>query len=170
MYGLIREKPAMAAKVGDQMEELETGDDPIEQVQRDFGDDGLDLDFEDGIYNVSGSFSNPLPIAARAATALEKHEKIPLVHARSNGRWAFIVWRRPDLLVATAPAGNAWRLYRASGLSTPTSLLASGDGLSSIGLVGKPTRIGQLPPQKALDLLTEAGLDYVSLVADLTGR
>ncbi|GAB3666765.1 hypothetical protein GCM10027589_32140 [Actinocorallia lasiicapitis] len=151
-------------------EQVTEGENPIARLQDELYADGLDLDFEDRMWHVSGSFSNPLPIAARVATELEKYEKFPIVQARCNGRWAFIAWRRPDLLVATAPAGNAWRLYRVNGHASPTSLLSSGEGLSSVGLVGKPTRIGLLPPQKAMDLLAEADFDFVTLVSQLTGR
>ncbi|GAA3225202.1 hypothetical protein [Actinocorallia longicatena] len=149
-------------------EQVSGEDEAIVELQSELYGDGLDLDFEEGMWHVSGSFSNPLPIAARVATRLEAHMKLSIVQARSKGRWAFIVWRRPDLLVATAPSGNAWRLYRVDGHASPTTLLSSGEGLSSVGLVGKPTRIGQLPPQRAMDLLGEAGLDYVELIGRLT--
>lgn len=126
------------------------------------------MEHDRGLYRVYGKFSNPLPVAARVATLLEKHDDFPLVRASSSRGWAFIAWRRPDLLMATAPAGNAWRFYRVGGSSSPTSVLATGEGLTSIGLVGRPTRLGQIPPPAAMQLLTAAGLDYVDLIEDLT--
>ena len=48
------------------------------------------------------------------ATQLGRSLGPVLVHAQAGNRWAFIAWRRPDLLLASEP-GHAWRLYRIDG-------------------------------------------------------
>ncbi|MDF5756285.1 hypothetical protein [Spongiactinospora sp. TRM90649] len=143
-------------------------DDPDAAVTGELAEHGLDLDREDGLYLVSGSFSNPVPIAARAATLLGRHHETVLVQARSAGKWAFIAWRRPNLLLASAPAGYAWRLYRIAEPATPESRLGvASDGLPATGLVGRPMRLGQIPPEGGVRLLDSVGVDHVDLLRRL---
>ncbi|MBW8486627.1 hypothetical protein [Actinomadura parmotrematis] len=143
--------------------------DPLVSATAELAGTGWDLELDDGLYTVSGTFTNPVPVAARVATMLGEEQDTVLVRAvGTDRRWAFIAWRRPDLLLASHPAGSAWRLYRLSGGATPESRLAGGDGLNRIGLVGNPVRLGQAPPPAAQRLLTEAGTDHLTLLRRLT--
>jgi hypothetical protein len=134
-------------------------DDPIAHIEEELFAAGWDLEYEDGLYRVTGSFSNPIPVAARVATLLADHIKTAVVHASANGRRALIAWRRPDLVLASAPAGNTWRVYRITEPATPESRLSGSDGITSVGLIGKPVSLRLPPPETAGRLLTEAGLD-----------
>ncbi|WP_067810788.1 hypothetical protein [Actinomadura kijaniata] len=148
--------------------QLAHDDDPVAHIAAELADNGWELEEDEGVHRVRGSFTNPVPIAARVATLLGEHRDIALVQAVSGGRWAFVAWRRPDLLLASAPMGNAWRLYRLTGLATPESRLGSGDGMNNIGLVGRPIRLGQVPPDTAQRLLKDAGTDHLELLERLT--
>ncbi|WP_067490031.1 hypothetical protein [Actinomadura hibisca] len=148
--------------------QLAADDDPVVHIAADLAETGWDLSEEDGLFRVDGSFTNPVPVAARVATLLGEHRDIALVHAVSGNRWAFVAWRRPDLVLASFPAGNAWRLYRLSGLATPQARLGSGEGITRIDMVGNPVRIGQVPPEAARRLLTDAGTDHLEILGRLT--
>ncbi len=84
------------------------------------------------MYRVSGAFTNPVTAAAGVATQLGEHLGLVLVFARATDRWAFIAWRRPDLILAHVP-DNTWRLYRIDGSSTPASRFAGGEGPPASG-------------------------------------
>ena len=121
---------------------------------------------------MSGAFTNPVTAAASVATQLGQYLDLVLVFARAAGRWAFIAWRRPDLVLACVP-GNTWRLYRIDGAFTPASRFAGGEGLPSIGLVGRPVRLGQSPPPEVQEILAAAGIDDTALLryfADTVGN
>jgi hypothetical protein len=141
-------------------------DDPASLLATELAEHGWTLERDGIMYRVSGAFSNPVAAAARVATQLGQQLDIVLVYARSGGRWAFIAWRRPDLVLAHVP-GNTWRHYRIEGSFTPTSRLAGGEGLTSIGLVGRPVRLGQIPPPEAQELLAAAGTDHLALLERL---
>ena len=138
-------------------------DDPASQVIAELGDRGWNVERDGVVYRVSGAFTNPVIAAAGVATRLGQHLDFVLVFARAADRWAFIAWRRPDLVLAHVP-GNTWRLYRIDGSSTPASRFAGGEGLPSIGLVGRPVRLGQSPPAAVQELLAAAGTDHVTLL------
>ncbi|MQY06613.1 hypothetical protein [Actinomadura macrotermitis] len=143
--------------------------DPLAHLAAALDGTGWEVEFEDGLYTVSGGFTNPVPVAARVATLLDRPDGVVLVRAvGAGGRWAFIAWRRPDLLLASHPAGNAWRFYRLAELATPESRLAGGDGISRIGMVGNPVRLGRPPAPQAQRLLVDAGTDHLALIARLT--
>ncbi|MGI5164503.1 hypothetical protein ACQEU3_09140 [Spirillospora sp. CA-253888] len=148
--------------------QLAADDDPVVHLAAELAETGWDLTEEDGLFRVDGSFTNPVPVAARVATLLGEHRDIALVHAVSGSRWAFVAWRRPDLVLASFPAGNAWRLYRLGGLATPQTRLGSGEGITRIDMVGNPVRIGQVPPEAARRLLVEAGTDHLEILRRLT--
>ena len=105
--------------------------------------------------------------AAQATTQLGQHLELVLVQARAEGRWAFIAWRRPDLILAHVPC-NTWRVYRIDGSFTPTSRFAGSEGLPSTGLVGQPVRLGQFPPPTVEKLLAMADTDHADLLRRLT--
>jgi hypothetical protein len=142
-------------------------DDPASLLANELAEHGWTLEHDGFMYRVGGTFSNPVAAAARVATQLGQQLDIVLVYARSGGRWAFIAWRRPDLVLAHMP-GNTWRHYRIEGSFTPTSRLAGGEGLTSIGLVGRPVRLGLIPPPEAQELLAAAGTDHLTLLERLT--
>jgi hypothetical protein len=138
-------------------------DDPASQVITELGDRGWSVEHHGVVYRVSGAFTNPVIAAAGVATQLGQHLDLVLVFARAADRWAFIAWRRPDLVLAHVP-GNTWRLYRIDGSSTPASRFAGCEGLPSIGLIGRPVRLGQSPPAAVQELLAAAGTDHVTLL------
>jgi hypothetical protein len=142
-------------------------DDPASLLADELAEHGWQLDHDGVMYRVSGSFSNPVAAAARVATQLGQHLGIVLVYARSEGRWAVIAWRKPDLVLAHVP-GNTWRLYRIEGSFTPMSRLAGGEGLTSIGMIGRPVRLGQIPPPEVQELLAAVGTDHLALLERCT--
>jgi hypothetical protein len=142
-------------------------DDPVSLLAAELAEHGWELEYDGVMYQVSGSFSNPVAAAARVATQLGQQPGIVQVYARSGDRWAFIAWRQPDLVLAHVP-GNTWRVYRIEGSFTPTSRLAGGEGLTSIGMVGRPVRLGQIPPPAVQELLAAAGTDHLTLLERLT--
>lgn len=142
-------------------------DDPTSLLATELAEHGWKLEHDGVMYRVSGPFSNPVAAAARVATQLGQQLGVVLVYAQSGGRWAVIVWRRPDLVLAYVP-GNTWRLYRIEGSFTPMSRLAGGEGLTSIGMIGRPVRLGQIPPPEVQELLAAAGTDHLSLLERCT--
>lgn len=138
-------------------------DDPASLLAAELAEHGWQLEHDGVMYRVSGAFSNPVAAAARVATQLGQQHGIVLVYARAGERWAVIVWRQPDLVLAHMP-GSTWRHYRIEGSFTPTSRLAGGEGLTSIGLVGRPVRLGQIPPAEVQELLAAAGTDHLALL------
>ena len=147
---------------------LAMDDDPASLVLAEFAGRGWKLERDGLVYRVSGAFTNPVSAAAHVATQLGQHlDDLVLVLARAADRWAFIAWRRPDLVLAHVP-GNAWRLYRIDGSFTPASRFAGGEGLPSTGLVGRPVRLGQSPPPAVQELLATAGTDHVTLLRIFT--
>lgn len=150
--------------------ELATDDDPIAPIVADLARDGLIVENGDGLYRVTGKFRNPIPVAARVATLLGPHLDVALVHAVADGRWAFIAWQRPLLVLACAPMGSTWRVYEVRQPATPESRLSGSEGFPQTGLIGKPVRLGLVPPPKAQQVLSRAGLDHVSLLQRLIGQ
>ncbi|MFD7443828.1 hypothetical protein [Streptomyces sp. NPDC059909] len=79
------------------------------------------------LLHVTGRFSNPALVALEAVGAAED---APLVGAwadsgRSNGPWALVIWRRPDLIVVDAHRPiPLWRHCRLTGLVGPRALAA----------------------------------------------
>jgi len=138
-------------------------DDPASLLTAELAEHGWHLGHDGVMYRVSGTFTNPVAAAARVATQLGHEHDIVLVYARAQERWALIAWRQPDLVLAHMP-GSTWRHYRIEGSFTPTSRLASGEGLTSIGLIGRPVRLGQIPPAEIQELLAAAGSDHLTLL------
>ena len=151
---------------------LAMDDDPASLVAAEFAGRGWKVERDGPVYRVSGAFTNPVSAAAHVATQLGQHvDDLVLVFAQAAARWAFIAWRRPDLVLAHVP-GSTWRLYRIDGSFTrPRGSQA--EGLSSIGLVGRPVRLGQSPPPKVQEILSTAGIDHIALLryfADTVGN
>lgn len=143
---------------------LAMDDDPASEVTAEFAECGWKVERDGSLYRVSGAFTNPVSAAAHVATQLGQHLDGPvLVLAGAADRWALIAWRRPDLVLAHVP-GNTWRHYRVDGSFTPASRFAGGEGLPSVGLVGRPVRLGQSPPTEIREVLAEAGTDHDALL------
>ena len=143
---------------------LAMDDDPASVLIGELAEHGWNVERAGPVYCVNGAFTNPVTVAARVATQLGEHQDLVLVHARAPSGWAFIAWRRPDLVLAHVP-GNTWRHYRIEGsIATPASRFAGGEGLPSIGLIGRPVRLGQSPPPAVQDLLAAAGTDDVTVL------
>lgn len=146
---------------------LAMDDDPASLLIAELAGRGWSIERDGPLYRVSGAFTNPVTAAAQVATQLGQHLDPVLVYARAADRWAFIAWRRPDLVLAHVP-GNTWRHYRIDGsFTTPASRFAGGEGLPRIGLVGRPVRLGQTPPPKVQELLATAGTDHIALLRHL---
>lgn len=142
---------------------------PAAHIEQELRAASWELELVDGIYRVTGSFSNPIPVAARVATLLTDHVETAVVHAIANERGAFIAWRRPELVLASAPLGNAWRVYRVTEPATPESRLSGGgEGLPRTGLVGAPVPLRRAVPEAARRLLEPVGLDPIAIVRMLT--
>jgi hypothetical protein len=145
---------------------LSWDDDPAAILLPELASRGWELSRDGSMYRVSGNFSNPVIAVARVATLLGDHLDMVLVHAHAGNRWAFVLWRRPDLVLAHVP-GNTWRHYHLDGSFTPASRLGGGEGLTNVGLVGRPVRLGQIPTAEVQELITEAGTDHISLLERL---
>ena len=94
---------------------LAMDDDPASVLIGELAEHGWNIERAGPVYCVNGAFTNPVTVAARVATQLGEHQDLVLVHARAASGWAFIAWRRPDLVLAHVP-GNTWRHYRIDGL------------------------------------------------------
>jgi hypothetical protein len=145
---------------------LAMDDDPAAVLTSELAERGWHLTHDGLMYQVSGTFTNPLNVAAQVATQLGRSLGTVLVHAQAGNRSAFIAWRRPDLLLATEP-GHAWRLYRIDGTATPESRFAGAEGIPAAGLVGRPVPFSKGLPPTALELLGAAGADPAEVLTRL---
>jgi hypothetical protein len=142
--------------------------DPAAPIEEELLAAGWELEHRGGIYQVTGSFRNPIPVAARVATLLAQHVETVVVHASANGNGAFIAWRRPDLVLASTPQ-NTWRVYEVTGPATPESRLSGGgEGITRTGLVGAPVPLRRAVPEAARRLLADVGIDPIAVVRVLT--
>jgi hypothetical protein len=148
---------------------LAMDDDPAALLTSELAERGRHLSHDGLMYRVSGAFTNPLNVAAQVATQLGRSLGTVLVHAQAGNRWAFIAWRRPDLLLASEP-GHAWRLYRIDGVVTPESRFAGAEGIPAAGLVGRPVPFGKGLPPTALELLGAAGADPAEVLTRLISK
>ena len=99
---------------------LAIDDDPASLVDRpSSAERGWNVERDGPVYCVSGAFTNPVSAAAqRRDPARPAPRSSCSCFARAADRWAFIAWRRPDLVLAHVP-GNTWRLYRIDGSFHP---------------------------------------------------
>lgn len=126
---------------------------------------GWSADDQDGIWEVTGSFANPLPVAAQAVDALGPyHEGLLLVRAASKGRWVFLVWNGHDLVMLKHDQ-PVWRTYRVDAPATPGSRF-SGGSVAVPGLVATTPQVKGAPPVLAR-MLGELGWDYPELIKRL---
>ncbi|WP_049576134.1 hypothetical protein [Nocardiopsis sp. SBT366] len=125
---------------------------------------GWTLEYDSGTYRVRGAFTNPVPVAAQVVELLETQADPVIVHAEGPKGWALIVWRRPSLLLASAPRGSAWRLYRVDPPATPSSRLGGGEGLSRVGLTRTSAPLHRVPHRDVIAFLESLGTDHISLL------
>ncbi len=125
---------------------------------------GWSLEYDAGVHRVRGGFTNPVPVAAQVCELLEKHVDTVYVHAEGPKGWALIVWDRPKLLLASAPRGSAWRLYRVDPPATPSSRLGGGEGLSRVGLLRTSAPLHRVPHRDVIGFLDTLGTDHISLL------
>jgi hypothetical protein len=130
-----------------------------------FADAGWDVGFDDGLWEISGSFTNPVPIAARVADRLgQADDGTVLVRAQGKGKWVFVAWRAPHLVLLIQDQ-QIWRTYTFTPPASPGTGFASGD-LASMPSVKSPRPKG---PPPALTGLLDGGLDYPALIGRLFG-
>ncbi|WP_436774573.1 hypothetical protein [Yinghuangia sp. YIM S09857] len=126
---------------------------------------GWSADDQDGIWEVTGSFANPLPVAAQAVDALGPyHEGLLLVRAASKGRWVFLAWNGRELVMLKHDQ-PVWRTYRVDAPATPGSRF-SGGSVAVPGLVATTPQVKGAPPVLA-GMLGELGWDYPELIKRL---
>ncbi|WP_225842715.1 phospholipase D-like domain-containing protein [Streptomyces albus] len=142
-------------------------DDPHAEAIEELSKAGWSVTCEDGIWEVTGSFGNPLPVVARAADRLGRHHTGGvLVRATGRKRWAFAAWAGSGLVLLNSPA-RAWRTYEVRAPATPESRFAGGDLSAVPGLVGAPSPLRSGPPDALRTVLAEAGLTYPELIRRL---
>ncbi|MEV6579161.1 hypothetical protein AB0M92_13525 [Streptomyces sp. NPDC051582] len=143
-------------------------DDPHAEAIEEFVAAGWSATNEDGIWEITGSFGNPVPVAARAAERLGRRHGANgvLVRAHGRDRWAFVAWADPHLVLLSLPA-RVWRTYAIRPPATPESRFRGGDLSAVPGLVGTPTPLRTGPPEALRKLLDGVGLPYPELIGRL---
>lgn len=150
----------------DRLITLAQEDDPYAEAIEGLTAAGWSVACEDGLWEITGSFGNPLPVVAKAAERLGRHHAGGvLVRARSKNRWAFMAWADPYLVLLNPPA-RVWFTYQVRPPATPESRFSGGD-LSAV-----PGRVSSAPLQKGpaealMKILAETGLTYPELVSRL---
>ncbi|MEW2279998.1 hypothetical protein AB0936_20520 [Streptomyces cyaneofuscatus] len=151
----------------DRLIALAQEDDPYAEAIEGLTAAGWSVACEDGLWEITGSFGNPLPVVAKAAERLGRHHADGvLVRARSKNRWTFMAWAGPDLVLLNPPA-RVWRTYQVRLPATPESRFSGGDLSAVPGRVGSPTPLQKGPPEALRKILAEAGLTYTELVSRL---
>lgn len=140
----------------------------LSHLAEELGNSGWELEFDSGIHRVYGTFTNPVPVAARVVelldTASPDQGTAPiLVHAQGPKAWALLVWSRPMMLLASAPRGSAWRLYRVDPPATPSSRLGGG-ALSQVGLVRTSAPLHRAPHRDVSAFLHTLDTDHITLL------
>ncbi|WP_101897174.1 hypothetical protein [Embleya scabrispora] len=141
-------------------------DSPYAEAIEEFAAHGWVAGIEDGIWRITGSFGNPVPIAAVAATRLAQYGEPVLIQAGNERRWAFMAWHAPDLTLLNWPARN-WRSYQIRPPADPESRFRGGDLASVPGRVGPLNRQIGDPPPALLRVLDEVGIGFAELVKTL---
>lgn len=142
-------------------------DDPHAEVVEELSKAGWSVTYEDGIWDITGSFGNPIPVVARAADRLGRHHTDGvLVRARGRRRWAFAAWAKPWLVLLNPPA-RVWRTYEVRSPATPESRFSGGDLSTVPGLIAPPTPFRAGPPEALRTTLTGVDLPYPELMRRL---
>ncbi|MFI6622914.1 hypothetical protein [Streptomyces sp. NPDC050528] len=142
-------------------------DDPLTEVVEELSASGWEASYEDGLWEITGSFGNAVPVVTRAADRLGRHHPNGvLVRARSRNRWAFVAWAAPHLVLLNPPA-RVWRTYQVRPPATPESRFSGGDLSAVPGRVGNPAPLPKGPPEALRKILAEVGLPYPELIRRL---
>lgn len=142
-------------------------DDPHAEVIEELSRAGWSATYEEGIWEITGSFGNPVPVVAKAAERLGRHHANGvLVRARSRNRWAFVAWAQPHLVLLNPPA-RVWRTYQVRPPATPESRFSGGDLSAVPGRVGAPVLLPAGPPEALRKILADVGLPYPELIRRL---
>ena len=142
-------------------------DDPLTEVVEELSASGWEASYEDGLWEITGSFGNAVPVVTRAADRLGRHHPNGvLVRARSRNRWAFVAWAAPYLVLLYPPA-RVWRTSQVRPPATPESRFSSGDLSAVPGRVGTPAPLPKGPPEALRKILAEMGLPYPELIQRL---
>ncbi|GAB3730146.1 phospholipase D-like domain-containing protein [Nocardiopsis nanhaiensis] len=136
----------------------------LSQVAEELEPSGWSLEYDSGLHRVHGNFTNPIPVAAQVAELLEKHVEHVYVHAEGPKGWALLVWNRPLMLLASAPRGSAWRLYRVDPPATPSSRLGGSEGVSRVGLLRTSAPLHRAPHRDVIAFLATLDTDYITLL------
>lgn len=151
----------------DRLIALAQKDDPYAEAIEGLTAAGWSVTCEDGLWEITGSFGNPLPVVAKAAERLGRHHADGvLVRARSRNRWSFMAWADPYLVLLNPPA-RVWRTYQVRLPATPESRFSGGDLSAVPGRVGSPAPLQKGPPEALRKILAEASLTYPELVSRL---
>ncbi|WNI14839.1 hypothetical protein [Actinacidiphila sp. ITFR-21] len=146
---------------------LAQDDDPYADVIEEFAAADLTAVHEDGVWQITGSFGNPLQVVTRAAARLGRHTaEGVLVQARGRQKWAFVAWDDPYLVLLNPPA-RVWRAYEIRPPATPESRFSGGDISAVPGRTGPPTPLAASPPEALRTILARAGLAYPELIRRL---
>ncbi|MFC1436955.1 hypothetical protein ABUW04_01675 [Streptacidiphilus sp. N1-10] len=138
--------------------------DPYAEVQKEFADVGWTVERRGDLWEVTGSFGNPVPVAAKVADRLGRLDPgCVLVRARHGGRWTFIAWDSPGLVLLNAPT-KVWRAYTVKAPATVASRFSGGAVADIPGRVGQPTPTKAGPPPLLQSMLAQVGLDYPDLI------
>ncbi|MEU3744444.1 MULTISPECIES: phospholipase D family protein [Streptomyces] len=141
-------------------------DDPGAEVVEELSAAGWEASYEDGLWEITGSFGNPVPVVSRAAERLGRHHPNGvLVRARSRNRWAFVAWAAPHLVLLNPPA-RVWRTYAIRPPATPESRFSGGDLSAVPGRIGT-TRLPAGAPEALRKILADVGMAYPELVGRL---
>ncbi|WP_260868818.1 hypothetical protein [Streptomyces sp. SLBN-134] len=147
--------------------DLAKEDDPHAEVIEELSKAGWSVRYEDGIWDITGSFGNPIPVVARAADRPGRHHADGvLVRARGRRRWAFAAWAKPRLVLLNPPA-RVWRTYEVRSPATPESRFSGGDLSTVPGLIGAPTPLRTGPPEVLRTTLAGVDLPYPELMRRL---
>ncbi len=142
-------------------------DDPHAEVVEEFSAAGWEASYEDGLWEITGSFGNPVPVVSRAADRLGRHHPNGvLVRARSRDRWAFVAWAALHLVLLNPPA-RVWRTYQVRPPATPESRFSGGDLSAVPGRIGAPAPLPAGAPEVLRKILAQVGLSYPELIRRL---
>ncbi|MFI7534821.1 hypothetical protein [Streptosporangium sp. NPDC049376] len=142
--------------------ELAATDDPLAEMRAEIDAAGWEVTEEGGVWEITGSFSNPTLVAARLATEIGKSGKPAVVLARAGTKQTLIVWRSPELVLLSDP-GRTWRVYNITASFSPESRFASADIGSVPGLIGKPRGVYLAPSAEVNRVISSCGFETVAL-------
>ncbi|MFG1948748.1 hypothetical protein [Nonomuraea sp. NPDC048826] len=141
---------------------LAADDDPLAEMKAEIDSAGWEITDRNGLWEITGNFTNPTPVATRVATTIGATGRPAVVLARTSTRWTLIAWRPPELVLLSDP-GRAWRTYRITPPASPTSRFASADIASVPGRVGTAVHMSQAPPESARQVFADCGFDALQL-------